>query len=233
MDDIKHETPDQAHTPEQDAPNTDQISEEATVDRESSNDMDNQQDAGTGDPAQLSDQLLRTLAEMENLRRRTEREVGDARVYAVTNFARDMLTIGDNLRRALDAIPEQERNNCNSALGTLLDGVEMTEREFLNILEKHKIRRIEPINERFDPNFHQAMFEVHSNESPAGTVAQIIQAGYVIGERVLRPALVGVSKGKESETNASGADTTNPVTQEIIRPEENGQVTGSHVDKSA
>lgn len=143
--------------------------------------------------AQLREQMLRTLAEMENLRRRTEREVKDAGRYAVAGFARDALTVSDNLRRALDAVPADAA--AQPALATLVEGMEMTERDFLKVLEKHGVRRIDPTGERFDPNLHQAMFEVPTTEVPSGTVVQVLQSGYVIADRVLRPALVGVAKG--------------------------------------
>ncbi len=139
--------------------------------------------------------MLRTLAEMENLRRRTEREIADTRTYAVAGFARDMLTVSDNLARALAAIPEEARAGADETTKALMDGVGMTERELLKALEKHGVRKIDPTGERFDPNFHQAIFEVPNPEVPAGTVVQVVQAGYVIGDRVLRPAMVGVGRG--------------------------------------
>ena len=145
--------------------------------------------------AELKDRTLRTLAEMENLRRRTEREVKDAGQYAIAAFARDMLTVGDNLRRAIEAIGPAARESADSSLRTLLDGVEMTEREMLKSLEKHGVRRLSPQGERFDPNLHQAMFEMPDASVPSSTVVQVVQDGYVIGDRVLRPALVGVAKG--------------------------------------
>jgi molecular chaperone GrpE len=145
--------------------------------------------------AGLKDQLLRTLADMENLRRRTEREIADARVYAVANFARDVLSVGDNLARALEALPAETRETADTAVRALFEGVEMTERELLKTLEKHGVRKVDPAGEKFDPNFHQAMFEVPNPEVPSGTVVQVMQAGYKIGERVLRPALVGVGRG--------------------------------------
>ena len=145
--------------------------------------------------ADLKDQVLRTLAEMENLRRRTEREVKDAKQYAVAGFARDMLTVSDNLSRALEVLPDETRESADEGLKALLDGIGMTEREMLNQLEKHGVRPIFPEGEKFDPNFHQAMFEVPNMDVPNGTVVQVVQAGYVIGERVLRPAMVGVAKG--------------------------------------
>ncbi len=145
--------------------------------------------------AGLKDQVLRTLAEMENLRRRPEREVQDASRYAVTAFARDVLSVGDNLGRALEAVSTDAREKGGEALAALLSGVEMTEREFVATLGKHGVRRIDPAGERFDPNLHQAMFEVPDPSVASGTVMKVLQPGYVIGDRVLRPALVGVAKG--------------------------------------
>jgi molecular chaperone GrpE len=142
---------------------------------------------------ELKDARLRAAAEMENLRRRTQREIADARTYAVANFARDMLGVADNLRRALDAIPADAKGIAGVA--TLAEGVEMTERSMLAGLEKHGVKKIVPEGERFDPNFHQAMFEVPNPDVPANTVVNVVQPGYVIGERVLRPAMVGVAKG--------------------------------------
>jgi len=149
--------------------------------------------------ADLKDRMLRTMAEMENLRRRTEKELTDARQYAVSSFARDMLTVSDNLRRALDFLPEDDRRNADAGITSLIEGVEMTERDLLKQLEKHGVAKLEPEGQKFDPNFHQAMFEVPNPNVPNGTVVQVVQAGYRIGDRVLRPAMVGVSKGGPKE----------------------------------
>ncbi|CAA9353986.1 MAG: Heat shock protein GrpE [uncultured Microvirga sp.] len=143
----------------------------------------------------LRDKLLRSLADMENMRRRTEREVADARSYAVTNFARDMLTVADNVRRALDSLPAGAREATDGALTALIDGIELTERDLLATLERHGVKRLDPLGQKFDPNFHQAMFEVPNPEVANGTVVQVVQSGYAIAGRVLRPALVGVAKG--------------------------------------
>jgi len=145
--------------------------------------------------AGLKDRLLRTLAEMENLRRRTEREVTDARTYGVTNFARDILAVADSMERAMKALDDEIREKADAGVKALLDGVELTERELIKVMEKHGVKRIEPQGQKFDPNLHQAMYEIPDPSVPAGTVVQIMQPGYTIGERVLRPALVGVSKG--------------------------------------
>lgn len=149
----------------------------------------------TAERDELKDRMLRTLAEMENLRRRTEREVADARAYAVTNFARDVLNVADNIRRALDSVPADAKATADGALKGLIDGIELTERDLAKTLERHGVKIVEPQGQKFDPNRHQAMFEVPNPEVPAGTVVQVVQVGYVIGERVLRPALVGVAKG--------------------------------------
>jgi len=145
--------------------------------------------------ADYKDKLLRTLAEMENLRRRTEREVADTRHYAVSAFARDILAVADNMERAMQALDANLRETADAATKALLDGVELTERELLKVLEKHGVKRFSPTGERFDPNLHQAMFEVPDPSVPAGQVVQVMQPGYMIADRILRPAMVGVSKG--------------------------------------
>jgi molecular chaperone GrpE len=145
--------------------------------------------------AEAKDRTLRTLAEMENLRKRTTREIADARSYGITAFARDVLDIADNLQRALDAVPAEAKANADPGLKALIEGVELTERSLLNTLEKNGVKKFDPTGERFDPNFQQAMYEVPDPSVPAGTVVQVVQTGYKIGERILRPALVGVSKG--------------------------------------
>jgi molecular chaperone GrpE len=155
--------------------------------------------AGEPDPVavavELRDRLLRTLAEMENLRKRTDREVADSRLYGVASFARDVLVVADNMRRALEAVTPELRTSAQNGAKALVDGVELTERELLKALEKNGVRQFTPQGEKFDPNLHQAMFEVPDPTVPAGSVVQVVQPGYMIGERVLRPALVGVSKG--------------------------------------
>jgi molecular chaperone GrpE len=145
--------------------------------------------------AEARDKTLRTLAEMENLRTRTKREVADAKTYGITGFARDVLEIADNLQRTLDAVSAEAKASADPGLKALIEGVELTERSLLNALEKHGVKKFDPSGEKFDPNFQQAMYEVPDPSVPAGTVVQVVQAGYMIGERVLRPALVGVAKG--------------------------------------
>jgi molecular chaperone GrpE len=143
----------------------------------------------------LKDKVLRTLAEMENLRRRTEREVADAKLYGVTAFARDMLPFADNLRRAIDSIPAAVRAGADGPLKNIVEGIELTERDFLSRLAQHGVKKIEPKGQKFDPNLHEALFEVPDASVPNGTIVQVVEAGYAIGERVLRPAKVGIARG--------------------------------------
>lgn len=143
---------------------------------------------------ELKDRVLRTLAEMENLRRRTEKEVADARAYGVTNFARDMLGFADNLNRALDSVPAEARE-ADGPLKSLVEGLELTERDFISRLARHGVKKLEPKGQKFDPNMHEALFEMPDPSVPNGTVAQVVEDGYSIGERCLRPAKVGVARG--------------------------------------
>ncbi len=144
--------------------------------------------------AESKDRLLRALAEMENLRRRAQREREDATKYAAANFARDMVNVADNLRRAIDSVPEAQI--ADDLTRNLLTGVAATERELLAAFERHGLRRIDPLGETFDHNFHQAMFELENTGQPAGAVVQVLQPGYVMHDRLLRPAMVGVAKGE-------------------------------------
>ncbi len=144
---------------------------------------------------ELKDKLLRTLADMENLRRRTAREITDARSYGVTKFATDMVTVVDNLQRALESIPADDLVKADGAFKALIDGVELTERDMMKSLERHGVKKLEPMGQKFDPNLHQAMFEAPDNIMPKGHVMQVVQSGFTIGERSLRAAMVGVSSG--------------------------------------
>jgi len=156
--------------------------------------------------ADMKDQLLRALAETENVRRRSAREKEDAARYSIANFARDMLNVSDNMHRALEAVPEDARGD-DSPVAALFQGVEMTERELHAALERHGIKLIEPMGEKFDHNLHQAMFELPDSSVAPGTVVQVMQAGYVIGDRLLRPAMVGVAKaGEAPPANNEGGD---------------------------
>lgn len=150
-------------------------------------------EAARAEAAQLKDQLLRALAETENVRRRAQREREDAGKYAIANFARDVLQVSDNLHRALEAIPAAALAE-DEALRNLHEGVSATERQLAAALERQAVKRVWPIGEKFDANLHQAMFEVPTMDQMPGTVVQVMQAGYVIHDRLLRPALVGVAK---------------------------------------
>jgi len=162
--------------------------------------------------AELKDKLLRALADAENVRRRAERDVADARQYGVTSFAREMLQVGDNLRRALDAVPADKRKEGDPTLAALLEGVEVTERGLEQTMAKFGVKRIEAKGKKFDPSFHQAMFELPRDDVAPGTVVDEMQAGYLIGERVLKPALVVIAKRPPAAANddapkaAAGAD---------------------------
>ncbi len=153
--------------------------------------------------AEFKDKLLRTLAEMENLRKRTEREVADARQYAIAGFSRDVLAVADSMHRALEAIDKELRDSADSKMKSLVEGVELTERELMKVLERNGVKKFSPLGEKFDPNLHQAMYEVPDGTAPPGTVAQVIQAGYMLGDRVLRPALVAVAKSAPRPQSAN------------------------------
>jgi len=156
---------------------------------------------------ELKDRTLRTIAEMDNLRKRTAREMTDARSYAVANFARDLLGVGDNLQRAIQAVPPEKRESGSDDFKALIEGVELTERELLKALTNAGVNKFNPEGEKFDPNFHQAMFEMPDPNVPNNSVAQVVQEGYKIGERVLRPAMVGIAKG-------------GPKFEDVVKPEE-------------
>lgn len=162
-------------------------------------------DALNKEAADSRDKMLRTLAEMENLRKRTEREVADAKSYGIAKFARDILDIADNMHRALEAVPADARDTENGGLKALIEGVELTERSLLSALEKHGVKRFDPAGEKFNPNLQQAMYEVPDSSVAPGTVVQVIQPGYMIGERVLRPAMVAIAKGAPKQ--AADAET--------------------------
>jgi molecular chaperone GrpE len=166
--------------------------------------------AAQREAAEYKDKVLRTLAEMENLRRRTEREVNDARLYGVAGFARDVLAVADNMHRALETIGPELREQADAKIKALIEGVELTERELLKVLEKHGVKKFSPQGEKFDPNVHQAMYEVQDPNVPPGHVAQVIQAGYMLGDRVLRPAMVGIVKAAPKSQPATANDNPQP-----------------------
>lgn len=159
----------------------------------------------------LKDRLLRAHAEMDNIRKRGEREKADTQKYAVTRFAQDILTVGDNVQRAIDAVPAQAAEQ-DPALKSFLEGVTMTERELINVLERHGIKRMQAQGEAFNPHQHQAVMETQNVDVPSGTVIQVLQAGYMIEDRVLRPAMVVVAKGgpKPAAVEGPAADSAAP-----------------------
>jgi len=151
--------------------------------------------------AELKDRALRALAEIENTRRRAEREREDQRQYAVTSFARDMLTIADSFQRALDSLPPEARASLTPQAKAVIDGVEATERQLMSTLERHGVKRIDTAGARFDPHLHQAIAEVPGEGRPPGTIVTVVQAGYVIADRLLRPAMVTVAARDASHAN--------------------------------
>ena len=150
--------------------------------------------------ADLKDRLLRTAAEMDNLRKRTQREKENATRYAITNFARDLVTVADDLKRALETATPEARAEAGDLAATLVTGVEMTERRLQQVFASHGLKRFDPSGEKFDPAVHEAMFEVPDPSKPTGTVAHVVDAGYMIGDRVLRPARVGITSGGPKQT---------------------------------
>ncbi|MEP1207167.1 MAG: nucleotide exchange factor GrpE [Rhizobiaceae bacterium] len=211
--------------------------EEALLEEQEQAELDaaeNEPEADSNDPAQilsvldklkaeneeLKDRTLRTIAEMDNLRKRTAREMTDARSYAVANFARDLLGVGDNLQRAIQAVPPEKRESGSEDFKALIEGVELTERELLKALTNAGVTKFNPEGEKFDPNFHQAMFEMPDPNVPSNSVAQVVQEGYKIGERVLRPAMVGVAKG-------------GPKFEDVVTPDDDNSADGNATDGDA
>ncbi|HKF72869.1 MAG TPA: nucleotide exchange factor GrpE [Stellaceae bacterium] len=170
--------------------------------------LDEQIRRAEAEAADLKDRLLRALAETENVRRRAERERTDATKYGVTQLARDLLDVADNLRRAIESVPEAQVRD--DAIRNLLAGVAATERALLAAFERHGIRRLDPKGERFDHNFHQAIFEAENTGKPAGTVVEVLQPGYVLHDRLLRPAMVGVAKGEPKPGRGNGSSDNGP-----------------------
>ncbi len=148
--------------------------------------------------AELKDQYLRALAETENMRRRSQRQMEEMRKYAAADLAKALLSVVDNLRRALESVPQEERSG-NPSLAKFVGGLEAIERDFLQAFEAHHIVKLDPSGQAFDPNLHQAMMRVENSGRPAGTVVQLMQVGYILRDRLLRPAMVGVAKGDDEE----------------------------------
>lgn len=195
-------------------------------------------EAAQAEAVELKDKLLRALAETENVRRRAQRDREDASKYSIANFAREMLKVADNLRRALDSIDEEARRG-NETVESLAVGVEMTEREMLNDFERVGIKPIEALGQRYDHNLHEAMFDVEDTTRPVGTIIQVLERGYMLGERLLRPAKVGVAKGGPPATvaaetaddeTAAAPSPPQSTTAYDKRPEE-GDPAGSKLDE--
>jgi len=144
--------------------------------------------------ADTNDQLLRALAELENTRRRADRDRAEALKYGAASFARDMLGVADNLQRALNALAELDRETLPDAAKSLLEGIAATERDLIASMGRHKVSPVSPMGEKFDPNMHEAMFEAPGTGQPAGTIIEVIETGYMMDERLLRPAKVGIAK---------------------------------------
>lgn len=183
------------------------VQDDATYSTSDESDIGDNQESFEDERDELRDQLLRALADNDNLRRRTERELAAAKKYGATGFARDLMASVDNLEKAIELIPEN-KDELDETLKNILVGVEMTGREIASVLERHAITKIQPIGEKFDYNLHQAMFEIPTNEAIPGTVLQVVQSGYQLHDRLLRPAMVGVSKpAEELETPTSTPET--------------------------
>ena len=148
---------------------------------------------------EIESKLLSSLAENENLRKRYDREKEDLSNYVISNFAKEILSVLDNLQRAIASVNSNEVKEKSDGLAQLFEGIELTEKQIISTFERFKIEQIKSLGEQFDPNVHQAMFEVEKDDQEAGTIAEVVQEGYKIGDRLLRPALVGVVKKKSNE----------------------------------
>ena len=201
-DSSQADQPEESHASDSNTPKINPIENEASL--EASIEPDNGADLEP-EEEELRNQLLRAMADNENLRKRTEREVSAAKKYGPFSFVRDLLASLDNLEKAISLIPEN-KDEMDETLKNILIGVEMTGREIASVLERHGISKINPDGEKFDYNLHQAMFEVPTDEVEPGTVVQVVQLGYLLHDRLIRPAMVGVSKAVKSETSASAED---------------------------
>lgn len=180
--------------------------------------------------ADARDKMLRAVAEQENVRRRAQKDIENAQRRLIKGFAGDLLGVADNLRRALDSIDEATRKD-SPAVENVLIGVEMTERELMNAFGKHGIQKMEPVGQAFDPNFHEALFEIPDESQPAGTVAQVVETGYALGDQPLRAAKVGVTKGGPKRDAAPAAPAADAPTPDA-GPSDATAEPGSHVDES-
>ena len=203
--------------------------EEAAEDAPPGDDEEEEDLAAT--VADLNDKLLRALAETENIRRRAERDKEDASKYAISNFARDMLALSDNLHRAMDSVDAETRQN-DAAVEQIMVGLEMTAREVNNTFERYGIKIIKAMGEKFDHNLHEALFELDDASKPAGTVVQVVETGYVLKDRLLRPAKVGVSKGGAKEAAAQAEEPETPALKDgQTAYEDKGEEPGAQLDE--
>ena len=195
----KPETPEEQELNEEASPSFAEETEAETQEAQTEQATEEKALSPEAQIAEMKDQLLRALAEAENTRRRAAKDREEARKFAISSFARDLLSVSDNLRRALEAVPE-DISGSSDHFKNLLTGVEATERALLKTLENHGVKKIEPLDEVFDPNFHEVMFEAPMPDKPAGTIIQVMEPGYVLNERLLRPARVGVAKEGDAGT---------------------------------
>ena len=193
----------EAPEPRDDAGNSDETLADALEAGAEQDGEESAEESGPDEVAELKDKLLRSLADMENLRRRSQKDREDTLKYGISNFARDMLSVADNLRRAIDSLPPDEESG---ALAGFVEGVALTEKELLSSLERHGIGRIDPVGEKFDPRFHEAMFELPTADAAPGTVVQVLEVGYRIHDRLLRPAKVAVAKEPVKPSDESVPD---------------------------
>ena len=202
-DTSENQTP-ESESPKEAAQETDAANEatESSEQGDKAEEDEATEDAGPSEVEMLKDRLLRAVAETENVRRRAEREKEETAKFAITNFARDLLPVADNLGRTLDNIPDQL--GADETIKGFLEGVELTGRELAKAFEKHGITPIDSEGEKFDHNLHQAMFEVEDDEKSHGTIMKVVQIGYVIENRLLRPAMVGVSKSSDKKNSEPG-----------------------------
>ncbi|HEV2562072.1 MAG TPA: nucleotide exchange factor GrpE [Rhizomicrobium sp.] len=170
-------------------------------------DADGEIAALRAEAADLKDRMLRALADAENTRRRAEREKQDASQYAITRFARDILAVADNFQRAIEALPAEAREGLNPQAKSVIEGVEVTERQLLSTLERHGVKPIDTSDGRFDPNLHQAIAQVPGNGKPAGSIVNVVQQGYMVGDRLLRPAMVTIARTDEAPPPGDAVDT--------------------------
>ena len=193
-------------TPQQDAPTDATALDAAAPENEDKPVAQEQASDPAAEIATLNDKLLRTLAEGENLRRRAQREREDTAKFAITNFARDILSVADNLQRALASLPETPPD-AEDAINAFADGVKLTERELQSIFERHGIEKIDPQGQKFDHDRHEAMFEMPTADAPAGTVVQVFEVGYLLKDRLLRAAKVAVAKALPAPDESERVDT--------------------------